>query len=70
MEMAKILIGLPKRKKTRPDEKISGLRQFFFFNGNPNGFLNAISMMPKKSYPPQPGNCKILYHPVNRVNPV
>ena len=29
------------------EEKISGLRQFFFFNGKINGFLNAISMRPK-----------------------
>jgi len=42
MEMAKILIVLPKRKK---------LSRFFFFNGNPNGFFNAISMMPKKKLP-------------------
>jgi len=43
------------KEKNSPDfsflslraEKI-GIRQFFFFNGNPNGFFNAISMMPEK----------------------
>jgi hypothetical protein len=46
--MAKILIVLPERKKLASGKSIPSLRQFFFLNGNPNGFLNAISIRPYK----------------------
>ena len=49
----KSLLSCLKEKNSPRVKNIPGLRQFFFFNGNPNGFFNAISMMPKKR-PPTP----------------
>ena len=48
----KSLLACLKEKNSPRVKNISGLRQLFFFNGNPNGFFNAISMMPGKKPTP------------------
>ena len=55
----KSLFACLKEKNSPRVRGIPGLRQFFFFNDNPNGFFNAISMIPKKK-PPTPTR-KLLY---------
>ena len=47
----KSLLVCLKEKNSPRVRSLPGLKQFFFLNGNPNGFFNAISMRPKKMLP-------------------